>query len=131
MATTTAQTTDLAQVIADALADVDGLRTYAYIADTVRVPAVVIAQPSVDYLDTLSGFCSATWTFPLTLVVSRNNDREAQVALSRYLQLVTSALSAAQSPGVQTIEPVDARPITASVSGVEQPAYAINVRVRA
>jgi hypothetical protein len=129
MATTTAQHTDISQALAESLEGV--VRVYWGPLDTVRPPAVVIAQPSVDYLDTLSGFCSATWTFPLTLVVSRNNDRDAQLALSRYLQEVTSTLARAQVPGVQSVEPVDARPITVTVSGQELPGYAINVRVRA
>lgn len=131
MATTETQTMDLAQAIVDVLNEIDGLRAYAYVADTVRPPAVVVAQPSVDYLDNLSGFCSATWTFPLTLVVGRNNDRDAQVALSGFLQQVTSTLAAADVPGVAEIEPVSANPITVSVSGVEQPGYSIDVRVRA
>lgn len=132
MATTTVQTVDLAQLIADTLTtNIDGLRVHWYVADIVRPPAVVVGQPSVDYLDTLSGFCSATWTFPLTLVVARTNDREAQVALSSYLQQVTSALAAAEAPGVHTVEPVRADRTTATVSGQELPGYAITVRVRA
>lgn len=135
MATTTVQTLDLAQVIADALADVEGLRTYAYVADTVRPPsngaALVIMQPSVDYLDVTAGFCAATWSFPLTLVVTRANERDSQLALSTYLQLITSALTDANAPGVFSIEPVDASPITAQLSGADMPGYSINVRVRA
>lgn len=136
MVTTTAQTTDLAQVIVDAVAGIDGLRCYAYVADTVRTPAggaaLVVMQPTVDYTDQLAGFCSASWSFPLSLVTTRANEREAQAALSRYLQLVTSALSAAQSPpGVASVEPIDARPTAVTVSGVDQPGYTINVRIRA
>jgi len=129
MATTEVLTHDISQAMADVL---DGLvRTYWYVSDTIRPPAVVIAQPSVDYLDTLSGFCSATWTFPLTLVVARNNDRDAQLSLSRNLQLVTNALDSADLAGVRSCEPVDARPITVTVAGQELPGYAITVRVRA
>jgi len=129
MATTEVLTHDISQAMADVL---DGLvRTYWYVSDTIRPPAVVIAQPSVDYLDTLSGFCSATWTFPLTLVVARNNDRDAQLSLSRNLQLVTNALASADLAGVRSCEPVDARPITVTVAGQELPGYAITVRVRA
>jgi hypothetical protein len=129
MVTTTVQTHDLAQAIADVL---DGVvRCYWYVSDLVRPPAVVIALPSVDYEDTLSGFCSATWVFPLTLVVSRNGDRETQVALSRTLQEITTALGSAVVPGVYTLEPISARPATVTVSGQELPGYNIQVRIRA
>jgi len=107
------------------------IRTYWYVSDAIRPPAVVIAQPSIDYLDAAAGFCSATWTFPLTLVVSRTNDRDAQLSLSRNLQLVTNALATAHLAGVQSCEPVDARPLTVTVAGQELPGYAITVRVRA
>lgn len=131
MATTTVQTVDLAQLIASTLEDIDGLRVHWYVADIVRAPAVVVGQPSVDYLDQLGGFCSATWSFPLTLVVARTNDREAQVSLSTYLQQVTSTLSAAEAPGVHLIEAVRATPTAVTVSGQDLPGYAITVRVRA
>jgi hypothetical protein len=131
MATTTATTVDLAQVLVDILDEVDGLRAFAYAADTARPPAAVVQLPSVDYLDAASYFCAGTWTFPVVLVVSRNNDRDAQASLSKYLQLVTSALGSASVPDVLSIDPVDARPTTVTLSGNDLPAYAINVRVRA
>jgi hypothetical protein len=131
MATTTATTTDLAQVLADVLESVDGLRVYPYVADQARVPFAVVALPAVDYLDPEAAFCAATWTFPVVLVVSRSNDREAQAALSRFLQIVTSTLGSTPVPGVLSIDPVDARPTTVTVSGQELPGYSINVRVRA
>jgi hypothetical protein len=131
MATTTVETVDISQALATVLEDLDGLRVYWYVSDAVRPPAVVIMQPSVDYLDAQSHFCAATWTFPVVLCVTRANEREAQIALSKHLQLVTSALGSAQIPGVLSVDPVDARPTTVTVSGVDLPGYAINVRVRA
>jgi hypothetical protein len=131
MATTTVQTVDISQALASILEDIDGLRVYWYISDAVRPPAVVIAQPAIDYLDTQSGFCSATWSYPMTLVVSRSNDRDAQIALSRYVQLVTSALAEADPPDIAAIEPASARPINVNVSGQELPGYDITVQVRA
>jgi hypothetical protein len=131
MATTTTVGTDLAQMIAGALEGIGGLRVYWYVSDAVRPPAVVVAQPSVDYTDTLGGFCHATWTYPLTLVVTRNNDRQAQLDMAAYLQQVTSTLAAITGPDVYAVEPVEARPTTVTVSGQELPGYAITVRVRA
>lgn len=131
MATTTVQTTDLAQLIADRLSTIDGLRVHWYVSDAVRPPSVVIGQPSVDYSDTAAGFCSAVWSFPLTLVVSRNSDREAQLALSRFLQAIVTTLADTEADGVSDVAPIAARPITVTVSGAELPGYAIDVNVYA
>jgi hypothetical protein len=129
MTTTGVLTHEISEEMSRAL---DGIvRCYWYVSDAVRPPAVVIGQPAIDYLDTDSGFCAATWTFPLTLVVARNNDREAQLSLSRNLQAITSALDAADLAGTRSCEPVDARPLTVSISGQDLPGYAITVRVRA
>lgn len=130
MAVTTVSTIDISQALADVISALD-IRVHWYVSDAVRPPAVVIAQPTIDYTDTLSGFCSATWSFPLTLVVSRNNDRDAQVALASMLQQVTTALTNADVPGLNSIEPVSARPITVTVSGTDLPGYALDVNVRA
>lgn len=129
MAVTTASIVNVAQALGDVIKALD-IRVHWYVADTIRPPAVVIMQPSIDYTDTLGGFCSASWTFPLILVVARNNDKEAQVALSSMLQQVTNALAAAQVPGIGDMAPIDARPETVLVSNVEQPAYHLNVLVR-
>lgn len=131
MAVTDVASIDISQELAEILTGVEDLRPYWYVSDAVRPPAIVIGLPSVDYTDTLSGFCKSTWSYPLTLVVGRNNDREAQLALSHYLQLVTTALAHATVPSIQLIEPVDARPITVTVSGADLPGYSLNVRVRA
>jgi hypothetical protein len=131
MAVTDVASIDISQELAEVLTGVEDLRPYWYVSDAVRPPAVVIGMPSVDFQDTLGGFCASTWSYPLTLVVGRNNDREAQKALSHYLQLVTTKLAKASVPSIQLIEPVDARPITVSINGQDLPAYALTVRVRA
>jgi hypothetical protein len=130
MAVTTAQTVDISQALAGLLENVDGLRTYWHVSDATRPPACVIGLPSIDWLDQASGFCRATWTFPLTLVVTRNNDRDAQLQLSRLVMEIANALKP-DVPGIFSIEPQDARPTTVTVSGVDQPGYQISVRVRA
>src|SRR5262245_25159148 len=124
MALTSSQTVDLSQVLASVLAEVDGLRTYWYVADTVRPNACVIGQPDIDYGDQLSGMCSATWTFPLTLITTRSDDRQAQLTMSRLLADVTAAIGAADVAGVLEMTPVDARPQPGvTVQGQELPAY--------
>lgn len=131
MAVSSTQQVDLAQVLAQLLEDVPDLRTYWFVSDAVRPPACVIGQPSVDFTDGGSGFCSAAWTFPLTVVVSRANDRDAQVALSQLLLDITTTLAAADVEDVFSIEPLDARPIPVTVGAQELPGYLLNIRVRA
>jgi hypothetical protein len=131
MATTTQQTTDVTAVLEQILTDVDGLRVYTQVLDTVRPPAVVIAQPGLVFNDFTAGFCAAIWTFGLTVIVSRNNDRAAQTAMSKYLLDIVAALNAADPDGVLSIEPESATPVAITLSGQELPAYTIRVRVRA
>jgi hypothetical protein len=133
MAVTSVQAVDVAAVLSAALADVDGLRVYAYVADTTRVPAAVIGQPSVDWQDPVPGFCRASWEFPVLLVVARNNDREAQAELSRLVRDVGNALADHDTTGtgVWAIEPLDARPTVATISGQELPGYNLRILVRA
>lgn len=130
MAGTASQTIDVTQVVASVLSDIEGLRAYWYVADVVRPPAAVVGQPDIDYADNQSGFCSATWTVPLTVVTSRTNDRDAQVEMSRLLSEIVAALGA-DVPDVFDIQPLDARPITVAVQGQDMPGYLLNIRVRA
>lgn len=133
MAVTAAQTVDVAQVLAAALAAVENLRVEWYAADKARPPAAVIGQPSIDWQDPDSGFCWASWEFPVLLVTARASDREAQVDLSRLVRDVAVALNEypTAGTGVSWIACLDARPTTATVSGQELPAYIVRVQVRA
>lgn len=131
MATTGTETVEVSQALAELLDDVDGLRVYWYIADTTRPPACVIGLPDIDYADATSGFCAAVWSYPLTLVVSRSNDRDAQLELSRLVRDVVFALKGPVPAGVFDVQPIDARPIPVTVAGQELPGYLLNVRVRA
>lgn len=132
MSTTTATTRDVSEALAVSLADVEGLRVSWYVADTARPPVAIIGQPTIDYSDQASGFCAASWDYPVTIVVSRNNDREAQDALSRFVNDVALALDeAVPTSPVQLIAPLEARPITVNVAGQDVPAYELRVLVRA
>lgn len=131
MVVTTAQTADVAQALVDAIEAVPGLRATWYVSDASRPPVAVIAQPDIDYTEGSAGFCTAAWTFPVTIVVTRNNDRDAQRDLSRYVHDVALALDAAEPDGVFSIEPLDASPTTVTLSGQELPAYELRVLVRA
>lgn len=123
---------DLAKTISSMLTSaIDELRVYPYVADTFRPPGAVIALPAVDYRDNASGFCRASWTFPVSLIVARNNEREAQQALSQLLGDAVAALDAPVPDGIFSVEPMDAVPASISVNGQELPAYNLRVLVRA
>ena len=83
----------MAQVLAEALAGIAGLRVEPYVSDKSRPPVCIIGQPSIDWTDPESGFCWATWDFPLLLVTARNQDRSAQSELSRLVRDVANALN--------------------------------------
>ena len=91
----------------------------------------MIGQPDIDFIDPDASFCAATWTYGITVVTSRSNDRDAQTEMSRLLLDIVQALSATQPPGVFSVEALDARPIPVQVSGQELPGYLLTVRVRA
>ena len=124
MSATTAQTTDVATVLHDLIKTVPGVRAYAYVADIVRPPAVVIGQPTLDFTDQSAGFCRATWTFPATLVVTRSNERAAQ---ARHVEAAAGRRdrSEGDTPDfVLSVEPLTARPLPGvAVNGQELPAY--------
>jgi hypothetical protein len=132
MAGTTQQTTDVAGVLHGLIESVEDLRVYPYVADTVRPPAAVIGQPELDFTDVSAGFCRATWTFPVTLITTRSNERAAQAAMSKLLLDVVTALGGDTPDDVLSIEPLDARPLPGvAVNGQELPAYQLNIRIRA
>lgn len=131
MAVTTAPAVDVARSLEAILAGVEGCRSYWYVADKFRPPGVIVGQPDIDYVDASAGFCFARWEFPLTVIVSRNSDREAQEALSDLVNRIALALDAATPADLFSIEPLDARPVVASVAGQDLPAYTVRVAVRA
>ena len=130
MSTSTRQTTDIAGALQTMIETVPGLRVYPFIADTVRPPAAVIGQPSIDFTDQSGGFCRAVWTFQVTLVTTRANERAAQAEMSQLILDVVTALEG-DAP-VLSVEPLEARPLTGvTVNGQELPAYALTIRIRA
>jgi len=133
MAVTSIQYLDVTQLIASMLAEVEGLRTHWYVADITRPPACVIGQPEIDYADPDASFCNATYTIPLTVVVARGNDRDAQTEMSRLLADIATTLNRTPPDGVFGVEPQIARPIEGGVfvAGQELPGYSLTVRVRA
>jgi hypothetical protein len=130
MATTTAQTTDVAGLLAEQLRTVPGLRVHEFVIDTARPPCVVIGQPSLDFADPDAGFCQATWLFPCNILTTRSDAVAAQREMSQMLLDVVGSLGG-DAPGIFCIEPLDARPIQVAVNGQELPGYLLNIRIRA
>lgn len=130
MPTPSLETVVVAEEIATLLGGVAGLRVHWYVSDTTRPPAVVIGQPDIDYADPSASFCDAVWLFPLTIVVARNSDREAQTLMSRLLLEIVQALNT-DVPGLFSVQPLIARPITVTIGSQELPGYSLDVRVRA
>src|SRR3954468_12424395 len=131
MAVTHATAVDVSQGLASALAGVEGLRVYDHVADIASVTCVVIQLPTIDYSDPAGTFCQAVWTFPLLIVVARNQDTAAQVSLSTFTNQVAMALQEAEVPGLASIEPQIALPSSVLISGQELPAYTLRALVRA
>jgi hypothetical protein len=132
MAVTEAQTVDVSQVVASMLAGVDGLRTDWYVSDASRPPVAVIGLPYINWADPSSTFCWAVWEYPVTVATARNNDRDAQLELSRLVRDVAVALDGPTPPGVFDVTLLDARyDPNFSISGQALPAYLVRVQVRA
>lgn len=131
MAVTATQTLDVAQILANVIGTVEGLRVAWWISDAARPPVAIIAQPEIDYADPEAPFCFAAWVFPVAIVVNRNQDRDAQTDLSRLVSEVAVALDDANPDGVFDLAPLTARPTTVAVAGTDLPAYELRVRVRA
>jgi hypothetical protein len=131
MAVTTATTVDIASVLEQLLNEVEGLRAYRYISDAARVPCAIVSLPTITWNDPDSAFCSSSWAFGVSLVVSRANDRASQDALSRMVSEVAQVLDGAEVDGLFSVEMQTAVPTTITMSGVESPAYNLSVLIRA
>jgi hypothetical protein len=132
MATTTAQTTDVAAILHGLIESVEGLRVFPFVADTVRPPAAVIGQPTLDFQDQSGGFCKAVWLFPVIIITTRSNDKAAQAEMSKFLLAVVGSLDGDAPDGLLSVEPLSARPLSGvAVNGQELPAYELSVRIRA
>lgn len=134
MAVSTATTVDIASELETLLNGVDGLRVWRFVADSFRPPGAVIAMPSIDYADPDAGFCSATWTFGVSIIVARGSgggERAAQDLLARLVSDVAQVLNDAVVDGWFSVDVLTATPTSIDVSGQSLPAYNLAVRVRA
>lgn len=77
--------TAMATGIANNLATISGIRTYAEIPDNPNLPAAVVGLVSVEYDQAFAGGLT-NYTFAVTIVVSRVTERRAQQRLHDVIQ---------------------------------------------
>ena len=76
--------TTAAEGLRTQLATVTGLRVYDHIADSFQPPAAMVAIETVDYHQAFRGGDSV-YTFRISLLVARTDDRTAQRKLDEFL----------------------------------------------
>ena len=83
--------------LATALDTISGLRCYAYVPDSISVPAAIIGMGAVQYDETLAG--SMTASFVVTVAVGRSDMRSSQTKINDYVQATgaTSIKAAVES----------------------------------
>lgn len=133
MSVNTRVAADVAEILAGILEGA-GFRVEWYVPDKARPPCAVLGLPLIRYDDPDAGFCFASYEYPLALVVPRPNDATAQRKLAGMVSDAAHALDQYSPPdagGLFSVDPLDARPATVSVAGLELPGYELTVRVRA
>lgn len=74
---------EVRQFLADRMATIDGLRTFAYVPNSLQPPAAYVDFPvSVTYHNARA---LNEFVFPVFVCVARSDDREAQRNLGEYL----------------------------------------------
>jgi len=77
--------TAMSQGIADNLANISGIRTYATIPDNPTMPAAVVSLSSIEYDQAFVGGLT-NYTFEITVIVSRVAERRAQQRVHDFVQ---------------------------------------------
>lgn len=86
--------TAMSQGIANNLATISGIRTYAEIPDMPNLPAAVVSLVSVEYDQAYAGGLT-NYTFNVTVIVSRVTERRAQQRLHDVIQTGSGSVKAA------------------------------------
>ena len=94
--------TDLRTGLANRLATISGLRASSYIPDSPQPPVAVVMPSRIAY-DEAFGRGSDEYTFTITLIVGRVNDRTSQTNLDRYCESSGSASVKAAIEGDRTL----------------------------
>lgn len=76
--------TSAAEGLRERLATIIGLRVYDHIADSFQTPAAMVSIDTVDYHQAFRGGDSV-YTFTISLMVARTDDRTAQRKLDEFL----------------------------------------------
>lgn len=86
--------TAMAQGIANNLATISGIRTYAEIPDNPNLPAAVVSLNSISYDQAFQGGL-VEYNFAVTVIVSRATERRAQQRVHDLVQTGTGSVKAA------------------------------------
>jgi hypothetical protein len=81
---TTPSVSDIAAALTTALGAIPGLRTAAYLQDTITPPVALVAIERVNYHGAFAGG-DVTHTYTVHLILDRNSDRAALAALEGYM----------------------------------------------
>lgn len=83
--------TAMAEGIADNLATISGIRTYAEIPDNPNLPAAIVNLNSITYDQAFQGGL-VNYNFVVTVIVSRVTERRAQAKVYAYAQTGNAAV---------------------------------------
>lgn len=112
-----ADLTAIREAIATALGAIAGLRTFAYIPDSVSPPCAVVGAPEVDFDRTMARGADAI-RLPVRVLVARATDRTAQAALDAYFETGVGEVRLVDEAGVYLVDDAGAffSPGTAAAS---------------
>lgn len=94
-----ADITAIRRGIATALTAISGLRTFAYIPDSVPTPAAIVGRPEVDFDRTMRRGAD-TIRLQVLVLVGRATDRRAQAALDAYFETGIGSIRLTDEDGV-------------------------------
>jgi hypothetical protein len=122
--------------MAEALSEIDGLRTYPFPPDTVNVPAAVVSFPDEVNYDLTAGRGSDRLELPVHVLVGKVSDRASAGLLGLYLSVegessVKDAVEADTTldGAAQTVRVVSASVSVITVNGVDYLAATFTIDV--
>lgn len=120
------------QAVADRLGTIAGTRIYAFPADSVAVPALIVGYPEINF-DLTFRRGSDRMSLPVWLVVSDVSDRAARDALAAFVKGagVKSVLESGAYPmsTLHTLRVETATPGQMTIGGIEYDAYRFDVDI--
>lgn len=110
------------------LLTISGLRVYDYAADSISVPAAVVALPTIEF-DVTKARGVDRGTFPVHVLVSRVSDRASRDKANTLVGSVKTAMDGTLGGIVHAARVVDTTYSEMQVAGVDYLAATVNVEV--